>query len=189
MNFTHRWRHPATSICVQGNGAGRSCQLKGQSAPGSSCNPRGSRLDWRGGRNSPSIVLPAASLLPTLHEQRPTTESANGCPRSQASIRHGARRAGWALCLAAGLAVSSAAQTRVVAVGDVHGAYPEFVAILQRAGLINADRQWIGGSSVLVQTGDVPDRGAKTRECLDLLTRISFLKTQRQRSANLQRQY
>ena len=95
--------------------------------------------------------------------------TATGRVPSRPSNRPGARRAGWALCLAVGLAVSSAAQTRVVAVGDVHGAYPEFVSILQRVGLINADRQWIGGSSVLVQTGDVPDRGARSRECFDLL--------------------
>ena len=66
-------------------------------------------------------------------------------------------------------AVHSSAQMRVVAVADSHGAYPEFVAILQRVGLIDGNRQWIGGSSVLVQTGDVIDRGKQSRECLDLL--------------------
>ncbi len=78
------------------------------------------------------------------------------------------RTCGAALLLLA-LTVSAAALVRVVAVGDVHGAYPEFVAILQRAGLIDGDRHWIGGASVLVQTGDVPDRGAGTRQALDLL--------------------
>ena len=67
------------------------------------------------------------------------------------------------------LAVHASAQMRVVAVGDSHGAYPEFVTILQRVGLIDGNRQWIGGSSVLVQTGDVIDRGKQSRECLDLL--------------------
>jgi hypothetical protein len=77
--------------------------------------------------------------------------------------------------LVLGLAVWVAAQergatsARVVAVGDVHGAYPEFVAILQRVGLIDSGRQWIGGSSVLVQTGDVPGHGPQTRAVLDLL--------------------
>jgi hypothetical protein len=66
-------------------------------------------------------------------------------------------------------AVHATAQMRVVAVGDSHGAYPEFVAILQHVGLIDGNRQWIGGSSVLVQTGDVIDRGKGSRECLDLL--------------------
>lgn len=63
----------------------------------------------------------------------------------------------------------SSAEERVVAIGDVHGAYPEFVAILQRVGLIDEKHQWIGGSTILVQTGDVPDRGAQSRESLDLL--------------------
>jgi len=67
------------------------------------------------------------------------------------------------------LAVRASAQLRVVAVGDSHGAYPEFVTILQQVGLIDGNRQWIGGSSVLVQTGDVIDRGKQSRECLDLL--------------------
>jgi hypothetical protein len=58
---------------------------------------------------------------------------------------------------------------RVVAGADSHGAYPEFVAILQRVGLIEGNRQWIGGSSVLVQTGDVIDRSKESRNCLDLL--------------------
>jgi len=66
-------------------------------------------------------------------------------------------------------AVHASAQTRVVAIADSHGAYPEFTAILQRVGLIDANRQWIGGSSVFVQTGDVIDRGPGSRECLDLL--------------------
>jgi len=69
-------------------------------------------------------------------------------------------------------AVGAGAQTRVVAIGDSHGAYPEFIAILQRAALIDANRQWIGGSSIFVQTGDVIDRGKGSRQCLDLLMEL-----------------
>jgi len=65
--------------------------------------------------------------------------------------------------------VRASAQMRVVAIADSHGAYPEFVAILQRVGLIDGNRQWIGSSSVLVQLGDVIDRGKRSRDCLDLL--------------------
>lgn len=67
---------------------------------------------------------------------------------------------------------ASSAQQRIVAVGDVHGSYSEFVTILQRTGLIDGSRRWIGGSSVLVQTGDVLDRGTRTRECVDLLMEL-----------------
>ncbi|MCK7496498.1 MAG: metallophosphoesterase [Comamonadaceae bacterium] len=56
-----------------------------------------------------------------------------------------------------------------MAVGDVHGAYEEFTAILQTVGLIDGRRAWTGGTATLVQTGDVVDRGPKQRECLDLL--------------------
>jgi hypothetical protein len=82
------------------------------------------------------------------------------------------RRTGCFLILLLVSAVRTAGQERVVAVADVHGAYPEFVAILQRTGLIDANRQWIGGSSVLVQTGDVLDRGKRARECLDLIMEL-----------------
>jgi len=70
------------------------------------------------------------------------------------------------------LAVTAHAPVRVVAVGDVHGAFPELVAILQRTMLIDANRQWAGGSATLVQTGDVLDRGARSRECLDLVIEL-----------------
>jgi hypothetical protein len=78
-------------------------------------------------------------------------------------------RTGYFLTLLLLAAVRARAQTRVVAIADSHGAYPEFVAILQRVGLMDGNRQWIGGSGVLVQLGDVIDRGKGSRACLDLL--------------------
>jgi hypothetical protein len=61
---------------------------------------------------------------------------------------------------------------RVVAVGDVHGAYDQFVKILQTARVINGRQRWSGGGTVLVQTGDAVDRGADSRRVLDLLRRL-----------------
>jgi hypothetical protein len=61
------------------------------------------------------------------------------------------------------------APARVVAVADVHGGFQPFVSILTAAGLIDARHRWSGGNAVLVQTGDVTDRGAGVREALDLL--------------------
>ena len=58
---------------------------------------------------------------------------------------------------------------RVIAVGDVHGAADAFAGILQRAGLIDGERRWIGGTAVLVQTGDLLARGTEVRAVLDLL--------------------
>ncbi len=59
--------------------------------------------------------------------------------------------------------------SRIVAVGDVHGGFDEFVQVLQDAGVINRRRQWSGGRTQLVQTGDVLDRGPHSRKVMDLL--------------------
>ncbi|MGB5622831.1 MAG: metallophosphoesterase, partial [Gammaproteobacteria bacterium] len=58
--------------------------------------------------------------------------------------------------------------SRVVAVGDVHGAYEELVSILSQAGLIDAQLQWSGGETHLVSMGDLVDRGARSRDVLEL---------------------
>jgi hypothetical protein len=61
---------------------------------------------------------------------------------------------------------------RIVAVGDVHGAFDRYVTILQEAGLIDGGRKWAGGDAVLVQLGDVVDRGPDSRRVLDLLRQL-----------------
>jgi hypothetical protein len=61
---------------------------------------------------------------------------------------------------------------RVVAIGDVHGAYTSFVDILRRAGVIGRDSRWSGGRTTLVQTGDVLHRGPDSRKVLDLLMQL-----------------
>jgi hypothetical protein len=61
---------------------------------------------------------------------------------------------------------------RIVAVGDIHGAHDQFVKILQVAKVIDARQRWIAGGAVLVQTGDVVDRGADSKRTLDLLRRL-----------------
>jgi len=70
------------------------------------------------------------------------------------------------------LAIGAQDRQRVIAIGDVHGGYSEFTAILQRVGLIDAGFEWTGGSATLVQIGDVMDRGAQARACLDLLIKL-----------------
>jgi hypothetical protein len=67
------------------------------------------------------------------------------------------------------VSVAAPAAERVVAVGDIHGAYEQFVGILQEAGIVDKDLAWKGGKTVLVQTGDVLDRGPRSRDALDLL--------------------
>ena len=62
---------------------------------------------------------------------------------------------------------------RVVAIGDIHGAYDRFVEILQTTELIDASLKWSGGKTHLVQLGDVLDRGPDSRKALDLLQRLT----------------
>ena len=64
--------------------------------------------------------------------------------------------------------LAAAAGPRVVAVGDVHGDFDGVVSILQEAGLIDARSHWKGGNAILVQVGDLVDRGPRSRDVLDL---------------------
>lgn len=61
---------------------------------------------------------------------------------------------------------------RVVAIGDVHGDFKATKAVLALAGLIDAKGQWSGGSTILVQTGDILDRGDDEPEILELFWRL-----------------
>lgn len=63
-----------------------------------------------------------------------------------------------AVWLSAG-ALAAEVAPRIVAVGDIHGAYDAFRAILVEARLVDQQDRWIGGRSILVQTGDILDRG------------------------------
>ncbi len=61
---------------------------------------------------------------------------------------------------------------RIVAIGDIHGAGDQFVALLRTAGLTDERDQWIGGRTHFIQTGDYLDRGEKVREIMDLMMRL-----------------
>lgn len=62
--------------------------------------------------------------------------------------------------------------SRVVAVGDVHGAYDALVTTLHNAGIVDDKLAWSGGAAHLVSTGDLLDRGADSRRVMDLLMRL-----------------
>jgi hypothetical protein len=78
------------------------------------------------------------------------------------------------LLIALTLTTSGGAQNdqRIVAIGDIHGAGEQFVALLRTAGLTDERDQWIGGRTHFIQTGDYLDRGDTIREILDLLMRL-----------------
>ena len=59
-------------------------------------------------------------------------------------------------------------KTSVFAIGDVHGDFEDFVAILQHTGLVDKQNHWAAGKTTFVQTGDLLDRGPKPREVMDL---------------------
>lgn len=55
---------------------------------------------------------------------------------------------------------------RIVAIGDLHGDYGHYLAVLQAAGVVDRRGRWIAGDTHLVQTGDIPDRGPDTRRII-----------------------
>ena len=61
---------------------------------------------------------------------------------------------------------------RMVVIPDIHGAYPEFVKLLQATGIVDDALNWVGGSAHLVSLGDLLDRGAQSREVMNLLMRL-----------------
>ncbi len=61
---------------------------------------------------------------------------------------------------------------RVVAFADVHGAIDEFTTLLRDVGVIDARGDWSGGDTHLVSLGDLVDRGAGSREVVELLMKL-----------------
>jgi hypothetical protein len=58
---------------------------------------------------------------------------------------------------------------KIIAIGDLHGDYDNFVEILKGVKLVDDSLRWIGGKTHLVQTGDVLDRGPDARKIFDLI--------------------
>lgn len=76
-----------------------------------------------------------------------------------------------------GFALPAAAQApsgaaRIVAVGDLHGDYAAWIAIVRDAGLIDPANHWSGGRTTLVQLGDISDRGADTLKIIRHLQQL-----------------
>lgn len=61
---------------------------------------------------------------------------------------------------------------RIVAIGDLHGDLSATRRALRLAGAIDESDKWIGGTLVVVQTGDEIDRGDDDRAILDLIERL-----------------
>lgn len=65
-----------------------------------------------------------------------------------------------------------AGEPRIVVVGEVSGAANAVTGLLQKLELIDEAGHWSGGDAVLVQTGDLVDRGEHVRGALDLFIRL-----------------
>ena len=63
-------------------------------------------------------------------------------------------------------------RARVVAFGDVHGAYTDWTALLRELGVIDKANNWVGGDTHLVSLGDLIDRGPDSRKVVELLKKL-----------------
>ncbi len=56
---------------------------------------------------------------------------------------------------------------RVVAMGDHHGDWDQMHIALETAGVIDGEGEWIGGTTMVLQVGDILDRGDNERAIID----------------------
>lgn len=83
-----------------------------------------------------------------------------GCASAPAPAQAQSRQAEWS------------GVERIVVFGDLHGDHDKFIDQLRTAQLIDANGNWSGGRTHLVQLGDVPDRGDGSRAIMDHLMRL-----------------
>jgi hypothetical protein len=86
------------------------------------------------------------------------------------------RLAGLAAMLIAVLGSSLASATpsapRIVAVGDLHGDGQAWETIARAAGVTDQNGHWAGGKTILVQMGDIADRGADSLKIIRNLQQL-----------------
>ncbi|MBR9796456.1 MAG: hypothetical protein GYB45_10410, partial [Gammaproteobacteria bacterium] len=61
---------------------------------------------------------------------------------------------------------------RIVAIGDIHGDYENYIAVLKNAGVVNRRGRWAAGKTHVVQVGDIPDRGPDTLKIIEHLQKL-----------------
>ncbi len=105
----------------------------------------------RGHRDAPSKPVPAPATSPQAEAPAPVA----GCKLAPIPTR---------------LTITA---KRLVAIGDLHGDLNAARAALKAAGAIDASDRWIGGDLVIVQTGDILDRGDDEPEIIELLDKLS----------------
>ena len=78
----------------------------------------------------------------------------------------------WAIAVSAPAAWSSPGPERIVAIGDLHGDHRAWRDIATAARLIDRTGRWTGGRTIVVQTGDVVDRGPDSLKIIRDLRRL-----------------
>jgi len=61
---------------------------------------------------------------------------------------------------------------RIVAIGDLHGDFPNALRVLKMSGVIDGEQGWTGDVDFLVQTGDIIDRGDDTIQLYQLMENL-----------------
>ncbi|WP_309662065.1 metallophosphoesterase [Sphingomonas sp.] len=77
-----------------------------------------------------------------------------------------------AMVVATPLAAKPSAPPRIVAVGDLHGDFDAWRQIAVKASIIDSRNRWAGGATILVQTGDIVDRGPDSLKIISHLMKL-----------------
>ncbi|RIB20076.1 Metallo-dependent phosphatase-like protein [Gigaspora rosea] len=67
---------------------------------------------------------------------------------------------------------SNQSPRRIIAVGDLHGDYEQTLKVLKMTRILDAKENWIGNNGILVQTGDIVDRGPDCLKIYKLFDRL-----------------
>lgn len=103
-------------------------------------------------------IAPQATPQPVDSEAAASTEPAGAAPKPCPELSEAP--------------TALPAPERLVAIGDVHGDIAALRQVLRLAGAIDERDDWAGADLVVVQTGDILDRGDSERAILDWLARL-----------------
>ncbi|OMP02375.1 hypothetical protein COLO4_11148 [Corchorus olitorius] len=124
-----------------------------------------------------SLCLNSFSLSPSSHPKRLTeTNSLSSSSSSSSSNGNLATALKPIVVNGSPPTFVSAPARRIIAVGDLHGDLDQARSALEMAGVLSSDGEdlWTGGDSVLVQLGDVLDRGDDEIAILSLLRSLDI---------------
>ncbi|KAI8892782.1 Metallo-dependent phosphatase-like protein [Globomyces pollinis-pini] len=68
---------------------------------------------------------------------------------------------------------TASGQSKIIAIGDLHGDLPNTLKTFKMAGLIDDKHDWCANDTIFVQTGDIVDRGPDTIELYKLMMKLT----------------